>query len=92
MLDLEETYAAAEVTVIPERVVVSPATGKFKPLPPEIFTTEGEWVQPGQILAQIHSGKSVVPVVCAFSGWMMGMLAVAGQPVDTGDQLFWVRT
>ena len=74
-----------------ERVVVSPATGKFHPHPPEIFTTEGEWVNEGQALGEIRNGAEAVPVVSAFTGWMMGMLAIPGQPVRTGDQLFWIR-
>jgi biotin carboxyl carrier protein len=88
---IEEMYAATELTPILERVVVSPATGKFHPHPPEIFTTEGEWVNEGQALGEIRNGVETIPVVSTFTGWMMGMLAIAGQPVETGDQLFWIR-
>jgi biotin carboxyl carrier protein len=80
-----------EVTIIREKVVVSPATGRFQPHPPEIFTTEGEWIEQGQVVAEIQNGSGSVPVVSAFTGWMMGMLAIAGQPVAEGDQLFWIR-
>ena len=38
--DMEDIYAAPELTPILERVVVSPATGKFHPRPPEIFTVQ----------------------------------------------------
>lgn len=87
-LDLE---AAAEVTSIRERLVVSPCAGRFHPLPPEIFTCEGEWVETGQSLAVVEDGNSSQPVVSTFRGWVMGMLAVAGQPVTTGEALFWIR-
>lgn len=91
MRDVEEIYAASELTPILERVVVSPATGKFHPHPPEIFTTEGEWVDEGQTLGEIRNGGEPIPVISPFTGWMMGMLAITGQPVQTGDQLFWIR-
>lgn len=91
MPDTDQIYAAPEVTVIRERVVISPAAGKFNPHPPEIFTTEGEWVEEGQTLGEIHNGAERVPVISAFTGWMMGMLAVPGQPVAAGDHLFWIR-
>lgn len=86
-----DSYAALEAAPIRERVVVSPATGRFRPLPPEIFTCEGEWVEQDQTLAVIHTGRSQVPVTSPFTGWMMGMLAMHGQPVTAGDQLFWIR-
>jgi hypothetical protein len=34
---------------IQERVFVSPCGGRFAPLPPEVFSSEGEWVEPGQL-------------------------------------------
>lgn len=74
-----------------ERLVISPCKGTFVPIPPEVFTTEGEWAEEGQKLAEIHCGKDVVPVVSCFSGWVMGMLAIPGQPVGDGMALFRIR-
>jgi biotin carboxyl carrier protein len=74
-----------------ERLVVAPCPGRFRPLPPEIFTSEGEWVVADQTVAEIHTGREVVPVRSNFEGWMMGMLVVPGQPVFTGEGLFWIR-
>lgn len=91
MREMQEMFAAPETVSISERVVVSPATGKFHPHPPDVFTTEGEWVNEGQTLAEIRNGGDHVPVVSAFTGWMMGMLAIPGQPVRTGEPLFWIR-
>ncbi len=81
----------AEQNAMRERVVVCPCDGRFVPLPAEIFTTEGEWVEPGTALAEIHANGSVVPVESRFRGWVMGMLAMKGQPVREGQALFWVR-
>jgi biotin carboxyl carrier protein len=62
------------------------------PLPPEVFTTEGEWVEPGQPVAEIVASGRPVTVTSPHSGWMMGMLALPGQPVREGEALFWVRS
>src|SRR2546427_10841613 len=78
----EQVFAAPEITNIRERVVVAPTSGKFHPRPPEVITTEGEWVDEGQVLAEIQRADAAVPVASAFSGWLMGMLPVAGQPVS----------
>ncbi len=91
MPETEQIYAAPEVTPIRERVLISPATGKFHPQSPEVITAEGEWIEEGQVVAKIQNGTETVPVVSAFTGWMMGMLAVPGQPVQAGDHLFWIR-
>lgn len=86
----EPQFGAPEHTSIRERVAVSPCDGRFLPFPPETFTSEGEWVEPGQVLAEIRSGGGVTPVVSAFRGWVMGMLALDGQPVHRGEALFWI--
>ena len=80
-----------DATDIAERVVIAPCAGRFHPLPPEVFATEGEWVRAGQRLAEIHDGNEPVPVVSLFEGWVMGMLVVPGQPVSERDALFWIR-
>ena len=89
---VEEVVPAPEVTTIGEKVIVSPCSGRFVPLPPEVFTTEGEWVEPGQVVAEISTGDTKVAVACPHRGWMMGMLALPGQPVRQGEALFWVRS
>ena len=87
----EATFAASEMTSIRERVVVAPCTGRFHPLPPDVFTSEGEWVEPGTVLAEVRNNGTVHPVRSVFRGWVMGMLALEGQPVKAGDALFWIR-
>jgi len=75
---------------IRERVVVSPCAGIFCPLPPEVFTTEGEWVEPGVVLAEIERAGERVPVESQFRGWVVGMLELPGQAVVPGEALFWI--
>lgn len=83
--------AVPELAGIVERLVIAPCAGRFVPLPPETFTCEGEWVEPGQALAEVVTNSAPEPVVSRFRGWVMGMLAVPGQPVAAGDALFWIR-
>lgn len=78
--------------VIRERVVVSPCGGRFVSLPPEVFNCEGEWVEPGQDVAQIDTRGERVPVRSSFRGWSMGSLALEGQPVAAGAGLLWIRS
>ncbi|MFP5298076.1 MAG: hypothetical protein ACLGHL_03700 [Actinomycetota bacterium] len=80
-----------ETTTSHQRLVISPCSGRFHPLPPEIFTTEGEWVEPGQVLARVTDGGKTTEVVSSFRGWVMGMLCRPGQPVKPGEALFWIR-
>jgi biotin carboxyl carrier protein len=93
----ERTAADAVIHVDPasigirERLVVAPCGGRFLPLPPETFTCEGEWVEAGQPLAHVRTNVASEPVLSGFRGWVMGMLAVPGQPVARGDALFWIR-
>jgi biotin carboxyl carrier protein len=90
MTEVDTQPVVADAANIRERVVVSPCSGRFHPLPPERFTTEGEWVEPGQVLAEVHNGDAVVEVRSAFRGWVMGLLALEGQPVKDGEALLWI--
>lgn len=87
----ESEATQGEFVSISEKVVISPADGRFEPLPPEIFTSEGEWVEVGQRLALIRTLDTSIEVVSCFRGWLMGMLCVPGQPVKAREGLFWIR-
>ena len=89
---VDVALAAPDEVTIRERLVVAPCAGRFEPLPPETFTCEGEWVEVGQALAHVRTNVASEPVASGFTGWVMGMLAVPGQPVAQGDALFWIRT
>ncbi len=86
-----EVVVVPETTPIRERVIVAPCAGRFWSLPPEVFATEGEWVEPGTVLAEVVTSGGKVPVRSTFRGWVMGMLAIDGQPVKEGEALFWIR-
>lgn len=85
-----EVFAGPEVTTMRERVVIAPSDGRFVPLPAESFASEGEWVEPGDVLAEVKAGETIHEVRSAFRGWVMGRLALDGQPVRRGEALFWI--
>lgn len=98
---LEATFEEVRVdeeNIVPEvpalrgdKMVISPCTGRFIPLPAEVFTTEGEWAEVGTVLAEIDEGGQRVPVRSEFRGWVMRTLPLPGQPVSAGQALFWIR-
>jgi biotin carboxyl carrier protein len=89
---LTDHYAtpSGDAPTLRERLVVSPCAGRFVPLPAQTITAEGEWVETGQVLAEIESNGTRVPVESPFRGWLMGTLSLPGAPVTGGEALFWV--
>ena len=75
-----------------ERVVVAPATGRFRLLPPQTITTEGEVVYRGQAIGLVEGPGGAVPVESAFTGFLMDVLAVNGERVREGEVVAWLRT
>jgi biotin carboxyl carrier protein len=87
-----ETVLPGEHLDVLERVVVSPATGTFTALPPQIVTTEGEIVRRGQPVGVIHGPGGAVDVESPFTGFLMGILALPGERVREGEPVAWLRT
>lgn len=83
--------APGEVLRVPERVIVAPAVGVFRPLPPGTVTAEGEVVDEGQPVGTVFVGGEDVPVRSAFRGFFMGMLAAPGERVREGQPVAWLR-
>ena len=75
-----------------ERVVVSPATGRFTALPPQTVTTEGEIVLRGQAVGMIDGPDGSVIVESPFTGFLMGILAFPGERIREGEPVAWLRT
>lgn len=80
-----------EALGVPERVVVAPCGGVFEPTPPATVTSEGEIVQAGQVVGVLRSPGRETEVRSAFSGFLMGHLAHAGERVREGQPVLWLR-
>jgi biotin carboxyl carrier protein len=81
----------AEDPHIPERIIAAPAAGVFVLHPPETVTGEGEIVEAGQVLGTIERNTGSCEVVSPHTGFLMGLLALAGERVRPDQPLAWVR-
>jgi len=90
MTDTNTTFTGEQLSV-PERVVVATTAGIFQPLPPQTVTAEGEIVMSGQAIGTIESGGISTEVHSRFTGFLMGMLAHAGERVRPGQPVAWLR-
>jgi hypothetical protein len=78
-----------ETLSIPERLVVSPGTGRFAASEPTLSdAARGAQVHAGQRLGRVGD----LEVSSLFSGQLMGLLAKPGERVVVGQPLAWVRT
>ena len=85
-----------EVLAVPERVIVAPTVGVFRPLGEihEVNLTElgdGTVVAAGQAIGVIEGPGSSTPVRSPFGGFLIGMLARAGERVREGQPVAWLR-
>ena len=97
-----------EVLAVPERVIVAPAVGVFRPLGEiDVDLTEtgpgdtvfpggtpgnpGTVVAAGQAIGVIEGPGSSTPVRSPFGGFLIGMLARAGERVREGQPVAWLR-
>ena len=84
-----------EVLAVPERVIVAPAVGVFRPLADTDLdlteTGDVTLVSAGQAIGVIEGPGSSTPVRSPFGGFLIGMLARAGERVREGQPVAWLR-
>jgi biotin carboxyl carrier protein len=84
-----------EVLAVPERVIVAPAVGVFRPLADSDVdlteTGDGTVVTAGQAIGVIEGPGSSTPVRSPFGGFLVGMLARAGERVGVAQRGAWLR-
>lgn len=83
---------AGERLSVPEKVVISPCIGQFRPAPPDTVTAEGEIIDAGQVVGYIDAQDRTVPVRSVFAGWLMGLLVHEGERVREGQPVAWLRS
>ena len=67
---------------LPDRIVVSPGYGRVKIDDPKAFTTEGEFVRAGGVIACLHSDGRIVNVCAPSDAWIVDYLVRDGQRVE----------
>jgi [acyl-carrier-protein] S-malonyltransferase len=80
-----------EQLYVSERVVISPSAGVFEPPAASeadlAAATAGAPIEVGTLLGRVGRDEVRSP----FRGWLMGMLAVPGERVQTGQPVAWLR-
>ncbi|HMC80135.1 MAG TPA: hypothetical protein VKO35_06260 [Acidimicrobiia bacterium] len=93
-----------EVLAVPERVIVAPAVGVFRPLgETDVDLTEAGTAIPGdtpvppgfiaagQAIGVVEGPGSSTPVRSPFGGFLVAMLARRGERVREGQPVAWLR-
>jgi len=91
---------SGERLAIPERVIVAPASGRFRPAWPERDGGPGDEAAPAaggdaldaqQVIGFVDGSGHSIPVLSPFAGFLMGLLAHAGERVREGQPVAWLR-
>jgi biotin carboxyl carrier protein len=91
-MDPAEISIHADDLHVPERLIVAPAGGVFRSLPPEVVTAEGEIVEAGQAVGAIEQPTGEVTVCSPHAGFLMGLLVLPGERVRDLQPIAWLRT
>jgi biotin carboxyl carrier protein len=75
----------------PVRLVVAPTAGRFVSLTPEVQPQAGDIVVAGQPVGLVEMARTQVEARSAFSGVLVGMLAVEGQRVRPDQPIAWLQ-
>jgi biotin carboxyl carrier protein len=75
-----------ETLAVPERVILAPAQGTFRPVEP------ADVVAAEQVIGFVEGKGHSTPVRSPFGGRLMGLLAHAGERVREGQPVAWLRS
>jgi biotin carboxyl carrier protein len=87
---MEAGTVHGEVLTVPERVIVAPAPGTFRPAEPLEGQVEAP-VTEEQVIGFVEGKGHSTPVRSPFGGLLMGLLAHAGERVREGQPVAWLR-
>ena len=88
---MESGTIHGETLAVPERVIVAPAPGTFRPVDPSVGVAAEETVLPDQLIGYVEVKGHSTPVHSPFGGRLMGLLAHAGERVREGQPVAWLR-
>jgi biotin carboxyl carrier protein len=87
---MESGTIHGETLAVPERVIVAPAPGTFRPVEPGDIAAEIA-VEQEQVIGFVEGKGHSTPVRSPFGGKLMGLLAHAGERVREGQPVAWLR-
>ncbi|MGI9022367.1 MAG: hypothetical protein ACR2HV_03880 [Acidimicrobiales bacterium] len=85
----EAHLAHGERLGVPERVILAPIAGSFRPLADEV-DDDGD-IDEEQVIGFVEGQGRSAPVRSPFGGLLMGLLAHAGERVREGQPVAWIR-
>jgi biotin carboxyl carrier protein len=86
---MESGTIHGETLAVPERVIVAPAPGTFRPVDGDDATELP--VEAEQVIGFVEGKGHSTPVRSPFGGKLMGLLAHAGERVREGQPVAWLR-
>jgi biotin carboxyl carrier protein len=81
-----------ERLAVPERVIVAPATGRFRPAEESAAHDTGAPLDAEQVIGFVDGIGHSTPVRSPFRGFLMGLMAHAGERVREGQPVAWLTT
>ncbi len=76
-----------ELLDVPERVIVAPSVGIFRPS----VVADGAVVDAGEEIGVVEGLGVSIPVLSPFRGMLIGMLAFPGERLREGQPVAWLR-
>jgi biotin carboxyl carrier protein len=84
---MEALLDHGEGLLVPERMIVAPTVGTFRPAD----LNEGADVELGQTVGVLEGPGTATPVESPFAGRLVGMLARPGERIREGQPIAWLR-
>jgi len=84
---MEALLDHGEGLLVPERMIVAPSVGVFRP----VELDEGSNVTAGQTVGMVDGPGTSTPVASPFAGRLVGMLAHPGERLREGQPIAWLR-
>jgi biotin carboxyl carrier protein len=79
-----------ELLVVPERLILAPVPGKFRPLRDDPGP-EGDRLDREEVIGFVDGLGRSTPVQSPFHGGLMGLLVSDGERVREGQPVAWLR-
>lgn len=90
-MTVHQAVAEDALCDLPDRIVVSPEHGRLVVRLPRTFTTEGEVVRAGDLIAVVETNPGSVEVRSPCDAWVLSFLARDGERVGPGAPIVHLR-
>lgn len=85
---MEALLTHGEGLLVPERMIISPSVGVFRPLDD---LDDGAELDAGQTVGHLDGPGTSTPVRSPFTGRLVGMLVHRGERLREGQPVAWLR-